>query len=204
MTRTVHVYSHKGEKLTESLEFDFLPKKLKPSLLHQFTVDYLAHQRSGTANTKTRAEVRGGGIKPWPQKGTGRARAGSLRSPLFVGGGVIFGPKPRHYGDTYPKHMKRQALKHALLNKIKNIFLLKDIDVKEGKTKEVLELLKNFKASSALFIDEKLPEKLRRAAGNLKLVKAGALKDLNVYDLLKYESVFLSVKAGKKLAETMQ
>lgn len=203
MTRTVHIYNHKGEKLTDSLEFKFLPKKVKPSMLYQMSIDYLAKGRSGSAKTKRRSEVRGGGRKPWAQKGTGRARAGSIRSPLFRGGGVIFGPKPREYGGKFNKAVKQQALAQALLNKDKHIYILKDMDVKNGKTKEVVEILDNFKLKSALFVDEKVTDKLKRAAGNLKAVKAYTLHNLNVYDLLKYEGLFLSAKAGKKLIEVI-
>lgn len=204
MSKTVHVYNLKGEKLQDSLDFTFMPKKVRPSLLHYLSVDYLAKKRSGTANTKTRSEVRGGGKKPWSQKGTGRARTGSLRSPLFKGGGISFGPKPRKYGKKISKQLRKTALKHALLNKSKNIFLLKEMELKQGKTKEIAELLKSFKMKSALFIDEKVPEKFSRAAKNIKTVKVGSLNSLNIYDLLKYEGFFITAKAGKKLVEVLK
>ncbi|MBU0579663.1 MAG: 50S ribosomal protein L4 [Candidatus Margulisbacteria bacterium] len=203
MTRTIHVYNLKGEKLQDSLQFSSLPKKIKGSLLHQMAVDYLAKKRSGSANTKTRSEVSGGGRKPWAQKGTGRARAGSTRSPLFRGGGVIFGPKPRKYGGIYTKQFKKAALRSALLNKSKTWFVLKEIEAKHGKTKEVVELLKHFKVKSALFVDEKISDLFLRATRNIKEVKAISLNSVNVYDLLKYEAFFISLKAGKKLAEVL-
>lgn len=204
MTRTMHVYNNKGEKLSDSVEFTFLPKKVKPSLLHLLSVDYLAKKRVGSANTKTRSEVRGGGRKPWAQKGTGRARAGSSRSPLFRGGGVTFGPKPRSYGGALPKQMKREALKNALLNKSSHFYILKELDVEEGKTKEVVELLKHFKVNSALFVDEKISDKFARAVRNIKKAKASNLNNMNVHDLVKYDGLFMTVKASKKMKEVLK
>jgi large subunit ribosomal protein L4 len=204
MTKTMHVHNLKGDKLDSTIELDIFSAKVKPSLIHLLCVDFLAKRRSGSASAKTRAEVRGGGHKPWAQKGTGRARASSLRSPLFRGGGVIFGPKPRSYGGAIPKSIKHEALKSALLNKKSKIFVVKELEVKEGKTREVVELLKAFKVQSALFVDEKFHPKFLRAAGNIAAVKTLPVRNINVYDILKYDSLFLTVPAGKKLAEVLK
>ena len=204
MSKTVHIYNHKGEKLEGTLEFGFLPAKIKPSLLHIMCIDFLAKRRSGSACTKTRSEVRGGGRKPWAQKGTGHARHGSFRSPLFRGGGVTFGPKPRSYGGSLPKKVKRLALKNALLNKKSKIFVLKEFDLKEWKTKEVVALMKAFKVQSALFVDEKIEQKFQRATRNIATVKTIPLRNINVYDIMNHDALFLTVPAGKKLAEVLK
>lgn len=204
MSKAVHIYNLKGEKLESTLELPFLPTKVKPSLIHLLAVDFLAKKRSGTACTKTRSEVRGGGRKPWAQKGTGRARAGSIRSPLFRGGGVSFGPKPRSYGGDMPKQVKHTALSHALLNKKSKLFVVKELTVKEGKTKEVVAMLENFKVKSALFVDEKFEPTFLRAARNVATVKTIPVRGLNAYDLTKYDGIFLTVPAGKKLTEVLK
>jgi large subunit ribosomal protein L4 len=205
MSNKVHIYNVSGEKKTETLELSFLPKKVKPSLLYFMSVNFLANKRTGSANSKTRSEVRGGGKKPWAQKGTGRARAGSLRSPLFKGGGVIFGPKPKTYGGKVNKKVKKEALKSALLDKKSKIFVIDDLKVKEGKTKEVLAFLKKFKVTSALIVCEKASDKLVRAANNIKGVKVvSGLGQLNVYELVKYDSLFIDLNAGKKLVEVLK
>ncbi len=204
MTKTVHIYNLKGEKLESTVDVSYLPAKVKPSMLYDACLNYLAKGRSGSANTKTRSEVRGGGRKPWAQKGTGHARAGSFRSPLFRGGGVSFGPKPRTYGGSFPKSLKHEALKNALLNKKAKLFMVKELHVKDGKTKEVVALLKAFKVQSALFVDEKMNIAFMKAARNISTVKVMPVRDINVYDIMKHDALFITVPAEKKLAEVLK
>lgn len=158
----------------------------------------LANKRQGTKSAKTRAEVRGGGRKPWRQKGTGRARQGSIRSPQFKGGGVVFAPKPRDYSYTTPKKVRRLALKSVLTSKLKDneIIVVDEIKMNEPKTKAFNEFLKAIKADKkALIVTDGKDENVVRSARNIEGVHTSMAQNINVYDLLKYNSLVLSKDA---------
>ena len=158
----------------------------------------LANRRQGTKSAKTRAEVRGGGRKPWRQKGTGRARQGSIRSPQFKGGGVVFAPKPRDYSYTTPKKVRRLALKSVLTSKLRDneIIVVDEIKMNEPKTKAFNEFLKAVKADKkALIVIDGKDENVVRSARNIEGVHTSMAQNINVYDLLKYNSLVLSKDA---------
>lgn len=158
----------------------------------------LANKRQGTKSAKTRAEVSGGGRKPWRQKGTGRARQGSIRSPQFKGGGVVFAPKPRDYSYTTPKKVRRLALKSVLTSKLRDneIIVVDEIKMNEPKTKAFNEFLKAVKADKkALIVIDGKDENVVRSARNIEGVHTSMAQNINVYDLLKYNSLVLSKDA---------
>ena len=176
-------------------------------LLHEVVVMQLANRRRGTASTKIRDEVRGGGKKPWKQKGTGRARAGSSRSPLWRGGGVVFGPKPRDYSYKVPKKVRKTALKSALSFKAKNndIIVLDELKSELSKTKEVALLLKDLKIiDKVLFLIEQENKSLQLAARNLPNARVLNLAGLNVYDLLYSSKLILTRDTVSKIEERLQ
>jgi large subunit ribosomal protein L4 len=179
--------------------------RLRPHLLHQVVVMQLRNRRAGTAATKTKGFVRGGGKKPWRQKGTGRARAGSIRSPLWVGGGTIFGPQPRDYSFRMPRKARREALMSALSLKHRDghIIVVERLTLDEAKTKRMVEALAELKVSSALIVLSAPEEKIERSARNLPKVKVIQVEGLNVYDLLRYEHLILTEGALKRLEERL-
>jgi len=170
---------------------------VKKHILYEAVVNYLANQRQGTASTKTRGEVSGSNRKPWRQKGTGRARAGSIRSPLWRKGGTVFGPKPRDYSYEIPKQVKRNALKSALALRFKEkkLLLVDDLSLPQPKTREALQLLKQLQVDSALVVDLADNRNLFLAMRNLPQAKAVDARNLNVYDILKYRWLILSQRA---------
>ncbi|MCD7878627.1 MAG: 50S ribosomal protein L4 [Candidatus Gastranaerophilales bacterium] len=177
-------------------------------VIHMALRRQLNNSRSGNACAKTRAEVSGGGRKPWKQKGTGRARAGSIRSPLFAGGGVIFGPKPRDYGFSMPQKARRLALKSALSARLENTILVKDFsEITEAKTKMVAESLKALKAEGKILIiaDTQLAEngQLELAARNLPNVKIILPSNLNVKDLLEADTLIMTESAITEITERL-
>jgi large subunit ribosomal protein L4 len=166
--------------------------------------NYLANQRQGTASTKTRAAVSGGGKKPWRQKGTGRARAGSNRSPLWRGGAIIFGPQPRSYAYRINKKVKRLALRSALSAKREEnrLFVLDNLELGEAKTKRVAEMLKKLKIEGkTLFLTDGVKEKLFLAARNLPYVTVSVAENINVYDLLRHDNLITTPECLRKLEE---
>ena len=179
--------------------------EIHPTLMHQAMVMQLANQRLGTAATKTRAMVRGGGKKPWRQKGTGRARAGTIRSPLWVGGGVVFGPHPRKYVKKMPRKARRLALKSALSAKMvaSELRILDSLQFEAPKTKQVLEVLKAFEleGKQALFISREYSENVEKSTRNLKGVKAITSMGLNIVDLLHHDAIFLTKDAVTQIEE---
>jgi len=201
-------YNTNGEKVTDiDLSDAIFNSKINEEVVHQVVTAQLAKVRSGNASTKTRSEVRGGGRKPWRQKGTGRARHGSIRSPLWVGGGVTFGPKPRSYEKKVNKKMKRIALKSVLSDKLENesIMILDEFEVDEIKTKKMASLLKGLglEDKKVLII---LPEKDKNiylSARNLPRVKTLVLDGLNTYDLLDNEVILMSEEAVRKIEEVL-
>jgi large subunit ribosomal protein L4 len=179
---------------------------VKDHLIYEAVVNYLANQRQGTACTKTRGEVSGGGRKPWRQKGTGRARAGSIRSPLWRHGGTVFGPKPRDYSYSIPHKAKKNALKSALATKLaeKQLLVVEEINLTQPKTKEAVNWLKNLKIDSALIIDDRANINLFRAVRNLPEVKAVEASKLNVYDVLRYRWIVFSQRSFNSLVERLK
>lgn len=174
-------------------------------LIYEAVVNYRANQRQGTAATKTRAFVRGGGKKPWRQKGTGRARVGSTRSPLWKKGGTVFGPQPRDYSYELPKKARRGALRAALAGKhaAGELVVASDLEVKEPKTKEAVALLKAYKLEAALLVDTADNANLFRAVRNLPRIKAVDVSGLNIYDVLAHKSVVFSRRAFEAVLERL-
>lgn len=174
------------------------------SAMHLCVVAYLANQRQGTQSTLTRAEVRGGGKKPWRQKGSGRARQGSIRSPQWTHGGIALGPKPREYGKTVNKKVRRLAMKSALSSKVaaEELIVLDSLEMNEIKTKEVVSGLKALETGKKVLIV--LPEKnetVYRSARNIKGVKTTLVSTLNVYDILNCDSLVVLKDAVSKIEE---
>lgn len=172
--------------------------------MYEAVKNYLANQRQGTQSAKTRGEVRGGGRKPWRQKGTGRARQGSIRSPQWKGGGVVFAPKPRDYSYKIPKKVKRLALKSALTSKVNDneIIVVDSLNISEAKTKEMVKVLGNLKAAKkTLIVIPERDEKVVRAAKNIEGVKTSYVNTINVYDLLNCDSFVITRDAVNKVEE---
>ena len=164
----------------------------------------LANRRQGTHCTKTRREVSGGGKRPWRQKGTGRARHGSTRSAQYVGGGIIFGPKPRDYSYTVPKKIKRLALKSALSSKLadKKIIVVEDMNLEAIKTSEMVKSIKALNvASTALIVFEEKNVNAELSARNIPTVKTALVNTINVFDILKYDSLLVTKAAVEKIQE---
>jgi len=173
-------------------------------VMHEVVVNYLANQRQGTQSTKTRAEVRGGGKKPWRQKGTGRARHGSTRSPIWTGGGVTFAPKPRDYSYTVNKKVKRLALKSALSSKVlaENVIVLDGFKMDEIKTKEVATVLKNMGiVGKALIVLPEADPTIVRSARNIRGVDATFVGQINTYEVLNHTKCIILKDAVAKLEE---
>jgi large subunit ribosomal protein L4 len=203
----ITVYNQKGEKVgTTTLDPTIFAVPERPDLIHQAVVYQMSAERRPIADTKTRAEVRGGGRKPWRQKGTGRARVGSIRSPIWRGGGVVFGPtKKRNFKKKMPKKMRNLALFSALSNKLKTkkIILLDGLEFKNIKTKQVEEMLNKLpiKEGTILLVLPKLEPKIILSCHNLPYLKAITTPVLNVIDVLKYDWLIFTKDALKKIEE---
>ena len=172
-------------------------------VLYEVVKNQLA-KRQGTQSAKTRAEVRGGGRKPWKQKGTGRARQGSIRAVQWVGGGVAFAPKPRSYNYTLPKKVRRLAMKSALTSKVQNgeMIVLDALNMEAPKTKEFVQILKNVNAAKkALVVTAENNENVIKSAKNIEGVATATVNTINVYDILKYDSFIITTDAVKKVEE---
>ena len=163
----------------------------------------LANRRQGTQSTKTRSEVRGGGKRPWRQKGTGRARHGSDRSAQYVGGGIIFGPKPRSYNYTVPKKVKRLAMKSALSTKVAEgkLIVVEDMNLDAAKTKVMAKALSDLKAENALIVFEDKNVNAELSARNIPAAKTALENTINVFDILKYDSLVVTKAAAEKIQE---
>ena len=201
----VDVYDIAGKKVdTVELKDEIFGIEPNEAVVHSVLVNYLANQRQGTQSTKTRAEVSGGGRKPWRQKGTGRARQGSIRAPQWIKGGIALGPKPRSYKYTVNKKEKRLAIKSVLSSKVleKELTVVNEIKLKEIKTKEIQKELNNLKVEGKTLI--LLPEKnetVQKSARNIEGVKTTLVNTINVYDLLKYKNLVITLDTVKKLEE---
>ena len=201
----VDVYNMEGA-VTGSLELDDTVFGIEPNqdVLHRSILSYLANQRQGTHSTKTRSEVRGGGKKPYRQKGTGRARQGSTRSAQHVSGGIIFGPKPRSYAFTLPRKMRRLAMKSALSAKVaaSSLIVLDTLDLAEIKTSRMNTILKNIGAdTSALLVTAVRDEKIEKSARNLLGIKTALVNTINVFDILKFDKLVVTQEAVLKVQE---
>jgi len=201
----VAVYNISGEKTGDmELNEDFFGVEMNAGLLHQAVVLQQASMRLGTHSTKTRGLVRGGGRKPWKQKGTGRARSGSTRSPIWVGGGTVFGPHPRKYGFKMPRKQRRLALKCALSDKVKNgdFLVLDALDFDAPKTKQVVKMLGDFKFDGkALLITDEYKENVDLSSRNIQGVKAITAAGINVLDILYHGKLFVTKDAVKRMEE---
>ena len=201
----VDVYNISGQKVGDmDLSDDIFAVEINKVAMHSAVVNYLANARQGTQSTKTKAEVRGGGKKLWRQKGTGRARHGSIRNPQWTGGGVALGPKPRSYKYTLPKKVKRLALKSALTSKVveNNIIVLDDLKLEAIKTKEMVNVLNNLKVdSSALIVLPEVDRNVVLSARNLEGVKTTTTNSINTYDILRYNKFIVTKDAVSKIEE---
>jgi large subunit ribosomal protein L4 len=177
--------------------------EINNEVMHQVVVAQLANKRQGTQSAKTRSEVRGGGIKPWRQKGTGRARQGSIRAPQWIHGGVVFAPKSRSYRMSIPKKMKRLALKSALTSKVQQeeLVLLDSLEISEPKTKEVVKMLNAFEANKTLIVVADKNENVYKSARNISNIAVIPVNNLNVYDILKYDKFMVTKDAVAKIEE---
>jgi large subunit ribosomal protein L4 len=201
----VALFNIQGDKIGEiELSDDVFGAEVRSDIMHRAVVNFLANQRLGTASTLTRAEVAGGGRKPWRQKGTGRARHGSIRSPLWRKGGIVFGPKPRSFNISMPKKMKRFALKSALSAKTKDnqLILLYSLTMEAPKTKQMVSILDNLKvAKKSLIVIADKDENVVKSARNIPGVKATYVNTINVYDILNHDYLIMTKEAAKLVEE---
>ena len=202
---TVSTYDMTGKQTgTMELSADIFGIKPNATVLHSVVVNYLANQRQGTQSTLTHAEVRGGGKKPWRQKGTGHARQGSTRAPQWTHGGIAFGPKPRSYSYVLPKKMRRLAMKSAFSSKVEagEMLVLDEMSMNEIKTKTVATMLKALEADrKVLLVLPEKDEKVIRSARNIPGVKTALVNTLNVYDILNADKFIVVKDAVAKLEE---
>lgn len=202
---SIDVYNVEGKKVSSvDLKEEIFGIEPNEAVVHSVLVNYLANQRQGTQSTKTRAEVRGGGKKPWRQKGTGRARQGSIRAPQWIKGGIALGPKPRSYKYRVNKKEKQLAIKSLLSSKVleNDLVVVDKFDFKEIKTKQMADAMKNLKVEDkALVVLPVNNEIVQKSARNLANVGTSSVNTINVYDLLKYKKLVLTVDTIKKLEE---
>lgn len=201
----VDLYNIKGETVGEiELKDEIFGIDVNQNAIHLAVQNQLANKRQGTQSTKTKSEVRGGGIKPWRQKGTGRARQGSIRSAQWIKGGIVLGPKPRSYRYTIPKKLKKLALKSALTSKVSGneIFVLDALSFDAIKTKQMVSVLNNLKVdTSALIVLEGKNEAVEKSARNIPGVKTALVNTINVFDILKYDKFIITKNAVEKVEE---
>ena len=201
----VDVYDMQGKKVSDvELNANVFGIEPNEAVVHSVLVNYLANQRQGTQRTKTRAEVRGGGRKPWRQKGTGRARQGSIRAPQWIKGGIALGPKPRSYTYKVNKKEKQLAIRSLLSSKVleNELTVVEKFEIKEAKTKEMVKTLSNLKVEGkTLIIVADKNENVYLSSSNIEGVKAITLNMINVYDLLQYNKFVLPFDTVKKLEE---
>ena len=201
----IDVYNIEGKKVSD-IELADSVFGIEPNekIVHSVLVNYMANQRQGTSNTKTRAEVAGGGRKPWRQKGTGRARQGSIRAPQWIKGGIALGPKPRSYKYTVNKKERQLAVKSVLSSKVleNELVVVDSLPLNDIKTKEMVKALSNLKVEGkALIMLPEKNEKVQKSARNIEGVKTTLVETINVYDLLKYNKLVVTEDTVKKLEE---
>jgi len=200
------VVNIQGEKVGEvELNDAIWATDVKPYLIHDVVVMQLNNRRRGTAKTKTRGEVRGGGKKPWRQKGTGRARAGSTTSPVWVGGGTVFGPRPKEYHMSLPKKVRRAALRSALTvrNQGAHLLVLDKLELPSISTKSFAGIMKTLNLSKPLVVVQGKDEVLEKSARNIPYTKVLRTEGLNVYDVMSHEQLMVTVDALKKIEEAL-
>ena len=202
---SIDALSVDGKKVKE-LELNENVFGIEPNenVVHSVVVNYMANQRQGTQNTKTRSEVSGGGRKPWRQKGTGRARQGSIRAPQWIKGGIALGPKPRSYRYKINKKEKQLAVKSVLSSKVneKELTVVDKLDLKDIKTAEMAKIMNNLKLTGkTLFVLPENNEKVQKSARNIEGVKVSIVDTMNTYDLVKYDNLVLTVDSVKKIEE---
>jgi len=201
----VNVYNISGEEIDEiELSEDVFGIEVNQHVIYEVIKNQLANRRQGTQSVKTRGEVRGGGKKPWRQKGTGRARHGSTRSPIWVGGGVTFAPKPREYSYKTPKKVRKLAMKSALSSKVENgeIRIVDELKFDTPKTKEMVNILKNLNSEKkALIVTTENDMNIIKSASNIPNVKTLVVNNLNVYDILNHNSFIITKEAARKIEE---
>ena len=201
---TVGLFNKEGKQVGDfQLNEGVFGVEVNQYAMHQVVVALLANKRQGTQSAKTRAEVRGGGIKPWRQKGTGRARQGSIRAPQWIKGGIVFAPKPRDYRVSVPKSMRRVALKSALTSKVQagEMIVMEDLAFEAIKTKQVAEMLKTLGYNKTLIVTAESNEVVYKSARNIAGVSVIPANNINVYDLLKFEKVIMTKDAVSKIEE---
>lgn len=200
----IDVLSTDGKKVKE-IELNDKVFGIEPNeeVMHSVITNYLADQRQGTQSTKTRAEVRGGGRKPWRQKGTARARQGSIRAPQWIKGGIALGPKPRSYSYKINKKEKQLAIRSALSAKFadKEIVVVDKLDLKEIKTAEMAKILNNLNANNALVVLSERNENVQKSVRNIPTAKFERTDSLNIYDLIKFNKIVLTEDSVKKIEE---
>ncbi|HEY8463930.1 MAG TPA: 50S ribosomal protein L4 [Bacillota bacterium] len=203
---TIPVYNIQGSQVGEiALNDDVFGVKVNQALLHEAVTMQLASRRLGTSAVKNRAAVRGGGRKPWRQKGSGQARHGSRRSPLWKGGGVVFGPSPRSYAYNLPKKARRQALKAALSAKVEagELIVIEGLSISEPKTKTMVEIINKLNAKKPLIVTAQSDENVHKSARNIPGVQAMASEGLNVYDILAHNHLVITKEAVGKVEEAL-
>ncbi|MFC1883931.1 50S ribosomal protein L4 [Thermodesulfobacteriota bacterium] len=204
--KAMDVYNLQKEKVAEvELRDDIFNVPVKKNVLHQVVVSQLSNQRAGTASTKNRSGIKASGSKLWRQKGTGRARVGSASSPTRRGGGVAFGPSPRKYLQKVNRKVKKLAVCMALSDKAMNdqLILVDDFSLSEIKTKHFLDIMENFKVNKALIVTQDKKSNLERSSKNVPWVKVLRCEGINVYDILKYDHLFLEQSALGKIEEAL-
>lgn len=200
----ISVYNIEGKEVGSiELNDSIFGVDVNEHLVHMAVVHQLANKRQGTQKAKTRAEVRGGGRKPWKQKGTGHARQGSTRSPQWTGGGVVFAPTPRDYSFKMNKQEKTKAIQSALTSRVlaSKIYVLDELNLTEVKTKKMLEILGNLKVEKALVVLGEKNENVVLSARNIPSVRTALTNTINVYDILKYDTLVLTKDAVAKIEE---
>jgi large subunit ribosomal protein L4 len=201
----VTLYNMLGEKVGDiDLNDNIFGIEVNEHAMYEVVKNQLANRRQGTQSAKTRTEVRGGGRKPWRQKGTGRARQGSIRAPHWTGGGVTFAPKPRDYSYKVPRKVKKLAMKSALSSKVENneIIILDELNLSEPKTKEMVKILNNINAGKkALIVMDEKNANVIKSANNIPNVQTILVNTLNVYDILNYDSFIITKDAVRKVEE---
>lgn len=198
----VNVLNIKGENVGElELNETLFNTEISEHAVYEVVKNQLANKRQGTQSARTRAEVRGGGRKPFRQKGTGRARQGSIRAPHYTGGGVVFAPKPRDYRMSIPKSMRKVAMTSALTSKVADMVVLEDLTFEAPKTKEAVKMLNAFEAKKTLIITAEVNENVYKSARNIEGVTVMPVNNINVYDLLNCKTLMITKEAVNKIEE---
>ncbi len=198
--KEIKVYNTEGKKIDTVKLNEKKFTEVNKDVLHQVITMYLSNKRIGASSTKTRGEVRGGGRKPWRQKGTGRARAGSIRSPIFRGGGVTFGPRPKDYSYSLPKKIIKKALASSISSKINDdaLIVIDKIEIDKPKTKKFIKIIKALKLNNdikLLIIADKLDGNLKKAANNVKNILVKRADEFNAHDVLTHDKLIITKKS---------